>query len=294
MIRSMTGYGQAHVSRDGASVVAEARSVNQRFLDISTRMPREWLSLEEEIKKAVARYVKRGKVELSIAWEQTSSARSRASVNWELANEYYEAYQQIAERFRLPARPLTAIELMNLPEVTKIEEEKENLEKYQNLILQAVDSACQQLYHMRQSEGQRLREDLIQRIRAIKRHAEEIETRAPSVARDYKERLELRMKEFLADKWEADEGKLLTEVAIFAERASIDEELTRLYSHCEQFLATLNENDSVGRKLDFLAQEMNREINTIGSKANDLTISRKVVELKAELEKIREQVQNIE
>jgi len=294
MIKSMTGYGQAMVVLDNLQINVEMKSVNHRFKEIAIRMPREFLSLEEPIKKRIGQYVKRGKVDLFITTEQTNEGSNKVHINWSLAGDYYRAYQEITDRFSFSGAALSPVDLMRMPEVLRLEEPLEELERYQDLILQTVDSACQQFLHMRQFEGQYLQEDLTMRIQLITRLVDEIRERSPLVVQHYKERLVSRIKDFLADNGEIDESRLLTEVAVFAEKANIDEELTRLSSHCEQFLTTLNSADSVGRKLDFLVQEMNREINTIGSKANDLGISQRVVDLKAELEKIKEQVQNIE
>ncbi|RKD24136.1 YicC family protein [Ammoniphilus oxalaticus] len=294
MIKSMTGYGQAVVETDEARLMVEMRSVNHRFLDISARMPRDWTAMEELVKKQVGRYVKRGKVDLFVSFETTVSRGNQVSVDWTLADEYARVHQLFVERYQLAECQLTALEMMNLPEVISVEESKDEAELVQKMLIEAVDYACQSFLHMRQSEGNYLREELTKRIRLVMRFVDNIKERGPLVAASYQERLGRRMEELLAGRWEADEGKILTEVASFAERADVDEEITRLHSHCKQFLSALEATDSVGRKLDFLVQEMNREVNTIGSKAHDLQISQKVVELKAELEKMREQVQNIE
>lgn len=294
MIKSMTGYGQAIIKVDEFQVHVEMKSVNHRFKEIAVRMPREFFSLEDSIKKRVSQYVKRGKVDLFITTEQGNDSGNKVTINWPLAGEYYRAYQEITERFSFSGERLSPVDLMNMPEVLSMEESSEEWERFHEHIIQAVDSACQQFLHMRQFEGQYLQEDLRKRIHLISQLVGEIRERSPLVGEFYKERLVNRIKDFLADNGEIDEGRLLTEVAIFAEKANIDEELTRLSSHCQHFLTTMDSSDSVGKKLDFLVQEMNREINTIGSKANDLGISQRVVDLKAELEKIKEQVQNIE
>lgn len=294
MIKSMTGYGQAIGKLEGFQIHVEMKSVNHRFKEINVRIPGAFLSLEEPIKKRVGSYVKRGKVDLFISVEHLDLGSNQMHVNWSLAGEYYRAYQELTERFAFSGATLSPVDLMNMPEVIHLKESSQELEKYHDLILQSVDSACQHFIHMRQFEGQNLQEDLCKRIELIVHLVKEIEERSPLVAEHYKERLVNRIKDFLGDKGEIEEGRMLTEVAMFAERANIDEELTRLSSHCQQFLTTMHSMDSVGRKLDFLVQEMNREINTIGSKSNDLGISQRVVDLKAELEKIKEQVQNIE
>lgn len=272
----------------------EMKSVNHRFLEISVRMPRDLLSLEEGIKKKISDYVKRGKIDVFINIEKAEAISGKLHINWTLAEEYFGAYQQLRERFPFEEPSIRPIELMNLAEVIRIEEVQKDAQQYLQPILQTVESACQQLIHMRQSEGNHLQEDLTRRIQFITRLVEDIRVRGPLVIQHFRDRLSHRMKEFLNGQWETDEGRILTEVAVFAEKANIDEELTRLASHCKQFLSNLASKDMVGRKLDFLVQEMNREVNTIGSKANDLEISKWVVDLKAELEKMKEQVQNIE
>lgn len=272
----------------------EMKSVNHRFLEISVRMPRDLLALEETIKKKIGDYVKRGKIDVFISIEKAEENSGKLHINWTLAEEYFAAYQQLRERFPFEESSVRPVELMNLPEVIRIEEVQKDAQQYLPPILQSVESACQQLIHMRQSEGNHLQEDLTNRILFITQLVDQIRDRGPLVIQHFRDRLSNRMKEFLNGQWEVDEGRILTEVAAFAEKANIDEELTRLASHCKQFLSNLNSTDSVGRKLDFLVQEMNREANTIGSKANDLEISKLVVDLKAELEKMKEQVQNIE
>lgn len=294
MIKSMTGYGQAFLKEDNFQISIEMKSVNHRFLEISIRMPRDLLSLEEVIKKKIGEYVKRGKVDVFITVEKAENISGKLHINWTLAEEYFGAYQQLRERFLFEEPSIRPMELMNLAEVIRIQDVQQDAQQYLTPILQSVESACQQLIHMRQSEGNHLQEDMTKRIQCITSLVDQIQARGPLVIQHFRDRLSNRMKEFLNGQWEVDEGRILTEVAVFAEKANIDEELTRLASHCKQFLSILTSTDAVGRKLDFLVQEMNREANTIGSKANDLEISKLVVDLKAELEKMKEQVQNIE
>lgn len=282
------------MKEDNFQISVEMKSVNHRFLEISVRMPRDLLSLEELIKKKIGDYVKRGKIDVFITIEKAEGISGKLQINWTLAEEYFAVYQQLRERFPFDEPSIRPIELMNLPEMIRIEEVQKDAELYMRPIMQSVESACQQLIHMRQSEGNHLQEDLTNRIQFVTQLVDQIRDRGPLVIQHYRDRLFNRMKEFLNGQWEVDEGRILTEVAVFAEKANIDEELTRLASHCKQFLSNLDSNDMVGRKLDFLVQEMNREANTIGSKANDLEISKLVVDLKAELEKMKEQVQNIE
>ncbi len=294
MITSMTGYGQAFVQQSEFDIRVEMKSVNHRFLEISIRMPREFNSLEEVIKKKVSEYVRRGKIDLFVAKEKSEEPVQNLTMNWSLAKEYYNLYEDLVERFPAVEKRIHPTDFLNLPGLVNMQEAREEVGKYLPTVLESVELACQQLLHMRKSEGKNLQSDVTSRIQSIQSWIEQIRSRAPLVAQQFRERLTNRMKEYLSGQWDGDEARIITEVAVFAEKASIDEELTRLSSHCQQFLLILQETEPVGRKLDFLVQEMNREANTIGSKANDLEISKKVVDLKAELEKIKEQVQNIE
>lgn len=294
MIKSMTGFGQASSQTGKIQLTVEMKSVNHRFLELAVRMPRELISLEEQVKRKIGAYIRRGKVDVFINVERPDGQDQKVVVNWSLAGEYYNAYQALRERFPFQDEAVSPIEFLSLPEIVQLKEPQEDIQKYAKDILDSVELACQQLIHMRKSEGKNLHEDIAKRIESIDHIIDEIRLRTPAVVQQYQERLAYRMKEMLSGHWEGDEGRILTEVAIFAEKVNIDEELIRLASHCQQFMAILQEQEPVGRKLDFLVQEMNRETNTIGSKANDLEISKRVVDLKAELEKIKEQVQNIE
>ncbi|RXT15040.1 YicC/YloC family endoribonuclease [Ammoniphilus sp. CFH 90114] len=294
MIMSMTGYGQAFTQTNDFQITVEMKTVNHRFLEYAIRMPREFSSLEELIKKKAASYLRRGKADIFISIERSAPVEQKLAINWQLAEEYYNTYQLLRERFSIEGESLRPMDLLALPDLVSKDEPKEDIEKYAQVILDCVELACQQLIHMRKSEGKNLEEDLTNRVRLVSEITEDIRLRAPLVVAHYQTRLTNRIKEFLSGKFEGDEGRILTEVAIFSEKANIDEELTRLASHCQQFFVIMQSQEPVGRKLDFLVQEMNREANTIGSKANDLEISKRVVDLKAELEKIKEQVQNIE
>jgi uncharacterized protein (TIGR00255 family) len=291
MIRSMTGYGQAVMETDAYRISVEMKSVNHRFLEISFRMPREHIALEDALRKKIGELIKRGKFDVYIVVDRKSVSRKKLTLDWQLASQYIDLVRELKGRYSLKKSP-KALELISLPEILKIEEQEQSIEEHRELLVQTVESACQQLLHMRKSEGRTLLEDLTQRIRVIGETLEVIRNRAPLVAKLFRERFLNRLNEIVSG--DMDESRLITEVAIFAEKANIDEELVRLESHCQQFLVIMDSEDAVGRKLDFLVQEMNREANTIGSKANDIEISQKVVDLKAELEKIKEQVQNIE
>ncbi|MBP1930715.1 YicC/YloC family endoribonuclease [Ammoniphilus resinae] len=291
MVQSMTGYGQAFTETDDYKISVEMKSVNHRFLDVSLRMPREYLAAEELIKKKVGEFMKRGRVDLFINLERKGGPKKVLKVNWDLLEQYIGAYNTLNERFSVQNQVKLG-DLLAMPEVVELEEPGNFSQDFVNPLLNTVESACHQLVHMRKLEGKTLTEDLSLRLAKLDKLVLEIKARAPNVVRNYRERLSQRMAEFITG--EIEETRILTEAALFADRANIDEELVRMASHCGQFMGILQLTEPVGRKLDFLVQEMNREINTIGAKANDVEISQRVVEIKAELEKIREQIQNIE
>jgi len=291
MLQSMTGYGQAYTETDDFKISVEMKSVNHRFLEVSLRMPREYMSAEELIKKKVSEFMKRGRIDLFVNMERKSGSQKVLKVNWDLLEQYIAAYNTLNQRFSVQNQVLLG-DLLSMPEVAALEEPENLSQDFVSPLLNTVESACHQLVHMRKLEGKTLTEDLTLRLAKLDKHILEIKERAPNVVRNYRERLSHRMGEFLMK--EIEETRMMTEAALFADRANIDEELVRISSHCRQFIGILQLTEPVGRKLDFLVQEMNREINTIGAKANDLEISQRVVEIKAELEKIREQIQNIE
>ena len=292
MVYSMTGYGRAEKQGDGVSFAVEMRSVNHRFCEVAIRMPREFAALEDEVRKKILSYVRRGRVDVFITVE-TQTAPSSLKVNWELARQYKEAAEKMGEVFGL-APQMSARELLLLPDVAQVGDEKPDSQVYQVPLLEAVEEAAAMLVSMRQKEGQALRQDVLSRIEKMKRLVEELAVFAPRVADAYRDRIFARVDEYIQGRCDIDESRLLHEVAVFAERADISEEITRLRSHFVQFGQIVEETDAIGRQLDFLVQGCHREINTVGAKANHLEISQKVVILKAELEKVKEQVQNIE
>jgi uncharacterized protein (TIGR00255 family) len=289
---SMTGYGRGEVESDQARFLTEIRSVNHRFLDIVVRLPAGWLSVEESVRKIVKQYVRRGRVDVFITVEGSMGPNRKVDVDWKLVEGYLHSTQQIKEKLGMKG-DLTLSDLIQLPHIWSIEEEMWNLDQFESTLLSSVEQACQTLFRMRQQEGAHLRQDLIHRLYILEDLVDQLLQLAPQVASHYRERLQERLHDILDD-ISGIEDRLLTEVAIFAEKADITEELTRLKSHLHQFLQALDSDSPVGRRLDFLLQEMNREVNTIGSKANHSSISRLVVECKSELEKMKEQVQNIE
>ncbi|WCN39029.1 YicC/YloC family endoribonuclease [Aneurinibacillus uraniidurans] len=292
MVYSMTGYGRGEARTQASSVTVEMRSVNHRFSEVAIRMPREIAALEDAVRRAVLTRIKRGRIDvfITLVADETSSS---LQINWELARQYKEAAEQMAERLGV-AGELTTKDMLLLPDVVHVGEDRPDAEAYRETVLAAVQEAVDALVDMRGREGAALREDVLARIAAMESIATELAAFAPAVAGAYRERIFARIEEYIQGRVEIDESRLLHEVALFAERADITEELTRLTSHFTQFRSIVDETDAIGRKLDFLVQECHREINTMGAKANHLEISQKVVILKAELEKVKEQVQNIE
>ncbi|WP_078554779.1 YicC/YloC family endoribonuclease [Bacillus alkalicellulosilyticus] len=293
MIKSMTGYGQSMLATENIKITAEIKSFNHRFCEVTTRMPRQFLVIEDQIKKLVQSHVARGKVDLFITVDGEGLFSRKLEVDWNLVEHFIQTAKKLEEQTGVSQK--NALENLLLEEklVTIVEEEIPN-EQLQQVLLQAVSEAIANLCSMREKEGSSLFADLTSRINRMLVLIDDLISHAPKVANSYRERLLHRVEEFLTGKLSIDESRLLTEVAIFADKSNIDEELTRITSHCYQFLAILEEDGTVGRKLDFIVQELNREANTIGAKANDIHISKQVVELKSEIEKIKEQVQNIE
>lgn len=288
----MTGYGRSKKESGPYQVSVELKAVNHRFCEVSLRIPRSFLHIEDKIKKKVQSYIRRGRVEGYLNVEGEGLTTRSLQVDWELLDQYVSAITQVKQRYSLQDE-------ITLPNVIQredffqiVEKEEENLVELEQLILDSFEEAVKNLADMRQLEGQELKKDLLKYIDQVQGKVNNLEKSAPLVTEQYKDRLEKRLHDFQSG--QLDENRLLTEVAIFADKADISEELTRLTSHCTQFLQSLESNEPVGRKLDFIIQEMNREINTIGSKANDKQIAQDVVELKTILEKMREQVQNIE
>ncbi|WP_020059207.1 YicC/YloC family endoribonuclease [Bacillus sp. 123MFChir2] len=291
MISSMTGFGRAKVESDAFQITVEMKSVNHRFLEMNIRLPKQMMVFEDKIRKLIAEQLGRGRIEVSIIVEGEGLVERKLRVDWSLLEQYKLIMEEAKGKFQLQDS-ITLQQLIAMPEVTAIEEVENVNEAFEHSLYEAVRRAASMLKTMRDGEGERLHKDLEHRLQGIYTCVRSIVPYAPSVIQKYRERLENRLKEL--HNQELEEQRLLTEIAVFADRCDIHEELVRLQSHLEQFQETLQSKEPIGRKLDFIVQEMHREINTIGSKANDLTISKYVVEMKNNLEKIREQVQNIE
>ncbi|WP_202079912.1 YicC/YloC family endoribonuclease [Caldalkalibacillus salinus] len=290
----MTGYGRYESSWNDIKLSVEIRAVNHRFCEIAVRLPRHLMFLEDNIKKRIQQKVQRGRIDVYMTFNTESLVKKSLKVDWELAKAYCLSVKEMRDRLDIEGE-VSVQDMLGIQDLFQIEEELSDDEyTYRNVLLQAVDQATDELVKMRTLEGKALTKDLQMRISKMQGLLEQIKVQAPNVKDQYAKKLEGRVKEWLPDAIDADQSRLLTEVALFAEKADISEEITRLESHYDQFLHNLEQTEPVGRKLDFLIQEMNREMNTIGSKANDIDISQSVVELKSELEKLREQVQNVE
>lgn len=292
VLRSMTGYGWEQIELEGMSCTIEIRSVNHRYLDIAVRAPKTIQRLEEEIKRWVTQEIRRGKVEVSITFSTGQWTNKKIDIDWSLADTYYRALQSLKRCYNL-AGEIGLRELLSFPDLFVVEEGAFP-DSFVVPLKEGVQKALGQLIAMRQREGEALAQDFYKRINLIKESVSQIESLAQSVKKHYGERLRERIEEFLADRVPVDEMRLLNEVALLAEKADISEECTRLKSHCHQFEVYMKNDEPMGRKLEFLIQEMHREINTVGAKAHAVEISQMVIRVKSELEKMREQVQNVE
>jgi uncharacterized protein (TIGR00255 family) len=291
MIRSMTGYGRGEHEEAGCRFSAEVKTVNHRYCDIAVRIPREISALEEKAKKLVQRYVSRGRVDLVISMVETASRQVSVKVDKALVQGYLSAFRELAS---LGVKDdVTVSTLARFPQILLEEREDLAVEAMWPVLEVALMKSMESLLVSREQEGKGLAQDLESRLKGITKNVAEIEEKAPGVVEDYRNRLRERAEKLLHGQ-EVDEERFLMEVALFADKCSISEELVRLRSHANAFANALRQEDAVGRKLDFIVQEINREVNTISSKANDFEISSRVVEIKSEVEKIREQVQNIE
>ncbi len=292
MIRSMTGFGRAQAAVEGYNITVEIKSVNNRYFDFYAKMPRTFSFLEEKVKSLLSTEISRGKVECSIQIETTADESVIVSVNEPLAKGYVNAVEEIAEKFSLK-NDLTALSIARFSDVLSITKAPVDEEDLWNKVQSVVKAALDSFISMRETEGERLKADVLSRADTIISNVAYIEERSPETVKQYSEKLLERMKNVLGDT-QIDEARILTEAAIYADKIAVAEETVRLRSHIDQLHTLLSADEAVGRKLDFLVQEINREANTIGSKAQDVDIARRVIDIKAEVEKIREQIQNIE
>jgi uncharacterized protein (TIGR00255 family) len=292
MLCSMTGYGRGSAEEYGRVFTIEMKSVNNRYLDINIRLPRQINALEDKIRKHISSKVSRGKIDVFINQEKFSEDDFKVNVDEKIAKAYYDAYALLIEKFKLKSEISLPL-LANSNDVIIVQKKEDDLDGIWSLLVIALDEAIKMFVDMRVNEGLKLKQDMVSRCEYIRENLKDIEERAPVVVREFREKISTRVSDFLKDVG-IDEARLLNEVAFYSDKTSITEEIVRLTSHIEQFKETLKSKEPVGRKLDFLVQEMNRETNTIGSKANDLSITNIVIDIKSEIEKIREQIQNIE
>jgi uncharacterized protein (TIGR00255 family) len=292
MIKSMTGYGRVETLYGGRSVVVEAKSVNHRFLEIALRMPAALNPMEMEYKKKIGERFKRGRIDVSIRLEGEGADTSRVNLNMEVARDYFEVFSRLRREFNIE-EPVSLKNLIGFRDIFTTPVETQMETDFLNSVEKTLQEALSMMANMRQDEGIVLFSDMRMRLQGIQDIMSIIRLRAPQVVLEYQKRLTDRIKELTAG-FELDSARLAQEVAIMADRCDITEEVVRMQSHINQFEALLQSDEAEGRKIDFLLQEMNREINTIGSKGNDAEIARQVIEAKSELGKLREQVQNIE
>jgi uncharacterized protein (TIGR00255 family) len=291
-MNSMTGYGKGTAARDGRELTVELKSVNHRFLDVSMRLPRILSCIEDPLRAAIGKRLSRGHIDVFVNYRNTRSDAKTVRVDAALLKAYVYAADEANETLHLP-NDLTLSNVLRLPDVTEIVPADEDTDALIALAKEATNQALDAMLVMRKAEGERLKAALTAGVNQMDAYREQILSRAPFVAEDYRRKLNERIESVLSDA-EIDRARLATEVALFADRCCIDEELVRLKSHITQFRAYLEAAEPVGRNMDFIVQEMNRECNTIGSKANDAELTKAVLSCKAEIEKLREQIQNVE
>lgn len=292
MLKSMTGFGRYEIADEEKRILVEIKAVNHRYCDISIRMPRRLNFLETRVRSLLKEYVQRGKIDVFLSYEDFSENRIEVQYHEEIAKEYVQMLQRISRAFQIEDG-MNAYRISKYPEVVTLEEQSVDEEKVWSILEDAVRRCVQKLVDERINEGRALKNDLIEKLDRMSEDVACIEKRFPEVVAAYREKLEDKVSELLEDK-KLEEGLIASEIVLFSDKICVDEETVRLRSHIENMKSVLKETAEVGRKLDFIAQEMNREANTILSKANDLEISNKAIDLKTEIEKVREQIQNIE
>ncbi len=292
MIKSMTGYGSAKGTVEGLQITVELKSVNNRYLDASVRLPRSFLFAEDAMKSAVQKHISRGKVDVFVSVDASEAGEMNVKVNEALLRGYLEAFKHIAEEYSLP-NDATALAVSRFPDVLTVEKKDLDADAISEGILEITERALTDFDAMREREGAKLRDDVLNRLETIDALVLAVEKASPETVSAYRARLEAKMAEVLGTAG-IDESRILAEAAIFADHIAVDEETVRLRSHMSQLRTMVNGNSPTGRKIDFLIQEFNREANTIGSKCQNSDIAHTVVDLKSEIEKIREQIQNIE
>lgn len=292
MINSMTGFGRERKILNNREIIVEVRSVNNRFCEFSARTPRNYGYLDERLKALFKSHITRGKVEVSVSVYKQEGADAEIAINKSIAEGYIKALRSVKDEFAL-TDDLSLSSIMRLPDVFTVVKTEDDEEEIWRDVSEVANGALALFLEMRKTEGAKLYDDVLSRLALIEENVTKIEARSPKVNDEYRDRLFAKLSEVLQDT-NIDEQRVLTEAAIFADKTAVDEETVRLRSHISQFRGLLEAKEPVGRKLDFLVQELNREVNTIGSKCQDITITKMVVDMKAEIEKIREQIQNIE
>lgn len=292
MIKSMTGFGRCEVTEDNRKIIIEMKSVNHRYLDVNLKMPKKLSAFESSIRNLLKEYIQRGKVDVFITYEDYNEENFALKYNESLAGEYLNYFRQMAEKFGIE-NDITVSSLSRYSEVLTMEQQEADEEMLWAILEKALKGACEQFVAARQAEGENLKKDLVAKLDTLLTYVDFIEERSPQILKEYREKLEAKVMEILGDR-QIDDARIATEITIFADKICVDEETVRLRSHIQAMKDTLLAGGGIGRKLDFIAQEMNREANTILSKANDITVSDMGINLKTDIEKIREQIQNIE
>jgi uncharacterized protein (TIGR00255 family) len=292
MIKSMTGFGRGEATVDGRDILIEIKSVNHRYFEFNCRTTRGYSFLEEKLKSHIKERVKRGKVDVFVTLSQKEDTEAVVKINESLASGYISALKKLSTDYGIKD-DISVSTIAGFSDILQVHKTPEDEEEVWNAVKTVADTAIENFLAMRENEGLKLKEDILSRAEKILSIVEEIEVRSPQRVQEYEARLKEKIEELLGNA-EYDPQRVLTEVAIFGDKVAVDEETVRLKSHFDQLKNLLESGDEVGRKIDFIIQEMNREANTIGSKANDSDLAHKVVEIKAEIEKIREQIQNIE
>ncbi len=292
MVKSMTGYGRCEVDRDDRKVSVEIKSVNHRYLELGVKIPRKLNYLDNDIRALARDYAKRGKVDIFVSYENLGEDDENIKYNATLAKEYYDAFAQVSEDLNIENDVKTSY-IMRSPDVITIESADEDEDAVKDIVLEACKGAFEQFVKSRENEGERLTEDVIVKLQNIKRNVDLIEEKSPIIVEEYRTKITEKINELLDDS-QIDESRIAQEVTMFADKVSVDEEIVRLKSHVEAMIDTFNLQDEIGRKLDFITQEMNREANTTLSKTTDKEISEIAITLKTDIEKVREQIQNIE
>ena len=293
MAKSMTGFGMGEYKDDKYNISVECKTINHKYLDVNPRLPRKVSFLEDRLRQLVKDYISRGRVDMFIKFDTGSSSGAKLVYDEDLAKQYFEILKRIKDGFDLK-QEINPVEISKFPEIVSVTEAEDDEEILWNALREASEKALMSLSNMRKEEGTKLEKDIIERSNLLEKYIDDVERFSDTVVEDYRSRLNQRIGEILENPALVDEARLAQEVAIYADKSSITEEIVRFRSHINQLRNTIVNDDSIGRKLDFLIQEMNREVNTIGSKSSAIDITNLVIQIKAELEKIREQVQNIE